>query len=108
MSLHQKLQYRALHHMYGMSGNKIAESMLAADPALAEKVKMRNVCALIPNDLFDRLEGTCAFLDLSKREFIQAAIEEALDLADKVMDETGVNAHYDAMAEDQAAQRAQA
>lgn len=102
MSFHQKIQYHALHIMYGMNGSKMAESMLAADPALAEKIKMRNVCALIPNALFDRLESTCGLLDISKREFIQSAIQEALDLADKVMDETGLDDHLEALAQEQA------
>lgn len=102
MSFHQKIQYHALHLMYGVNGGKIAESMLAADPTLAEKIKLRNVCALIPNDLFERLESTCGLLDISKREFIQSAIEEALDLADKVMEETGLDDHLEALAQEQA------
>jgi hypothetical protein len=102
MSFHQKIQYHALHLMYGMSGTKMTESMLASDPSLAEKIKLRNVCALIPNEVFERLEATCGLLDISKREFIQAAIQEALDLADKVMEETGLDDRLEAIAQEQA------
>ena len=73
--------------------------MLASDPATAEKLKMRNVCALISTELFDRLETSCAFLDVSKREFIESALIEALDAADKVIEEIGVNEHYERLAQ---------
>jgi hypothetical protein len=99
MSFNQFIQYRALHHIYGTGGGKIVDSMLASDPATVEKLKMRNVCALITTELFDRLENTCAFLDISKREFIESALLEALATADKVIEETGVHEHYEQLAE---------
>lgn len=104
MSFHQKIQYHALHHMYGMGGSKIIDSMLASDPSISEKNKLRNVCALIHTELFERLENTCSFLDISKREFIESALIEALDLADKITEETGLNDHYAAIADFQAAE----
>lgn len=108
MSFHQKIQYHALHHMYGTGGSKIIDSLAASDPAFAEKNKMRNVCALITSELFDRLENTCSFLDISKREFIESALIEALELADKITEETGLNDHYAAIADFQAAQKEKA
>lgn len=99
MSFNQFIQYRALHHIYGTAGGKIVDSMLASDPATVEKLKMRNVCALITSELFDRLETTCAFLDISKREFIESALLEALATADRVIEETGVNEHYAQLAQ---------
>ena len=103
MSFHQKIQYHALHHIYGIGSTKILDSMLASDPSIAEKNKLRNVCALIHSELFDRLENTCSFLDISKREFIECALIEALDLANKITEEVGLPAHYEALAEFQAA-----
>lgn len=104
MSFHQKIQYHALHHMYGTDGNKIIDSMLASDPSIAEKNKLRNVCALIHSELFDRLENMCSFLDISKREFIEYALIEALNLANKITEEVALDAHYEALAEFQAAE----
>jgi len=48
---------------------------------------MRNLCASISNELFSRVENTCGYLDISKRAFVEAALIEALDRADAILDQ---------------------
>lgn len=99
MSFHQFIQYKALDRMYSAGNSKFFETVIASDPAFAEKNKMRNVCALIHTELFDRLENTCAYLDISKREFIESAVIEALNMADAITKEVGLDAYFDAASE---------
>jgi hypothetical protein len=91
MSFHKLIQFKALSNNSAM-----LDHVLQADPALVEKLKMRNVCALIDSELFDRLEDVCGVLSLSKREFIEAALIEGLNQADKIIAEEGVYAHFEA------------
>jgi hypothetical protein len=42
----------------------------------------QNVCAKISNELFSRLDGVCSMLDLTKREFVEAALIEAITRAE--------------------------
>lgn len=99
MSFHKLIQYKALSQIYGSSGGLLLDQMVQQDPSVIEKMKMRNVCALISVPLFDRLEGMCGLLSLSKREFIEEALIEALNQADKIVDEEGVEEHFVAMTE---------
>lgn len=47
----------------------------------------KNVCAKLSVELADKLDQMCSFLDISKRKFIEAAIVEALNKADEIIDE---------------------
>lgn len=51
------------------------------------KKHYRNLCALIPVELFDEFERISHVLDLSKREFLTLAVEEIISEAKKVMQE---------------------
>ena len=97
MSFQKLIQYKALSQVYGSTGGALLEQIVKQDPAQIEKMKMRNVCALISVPLFDRLEELCGVLSSSKREFIEAALIEALNQADKIVDEEGVFEHFVAM-----------
>lgn len=97
MSFDKLIQFKALSHIYG-HGADFADRLL--DPSnteQVEKLKMRNVCALISVPLFERLESSCALLDLTKRQFIEAALIEALDKADLIVQEEGVFEHFETL-----------
>jgi len=46
---------------------------------------IRNLCAKLPEALCDRLDNLCGFLDISKRDFIEAAIVDACKAAELVL-----------------------
>jgi len=57
---------------------------------LVAEGKLTNVCCKITPELFDRLTQTCAFLNISKRKFIEGAIIQGLDDASQVIEEYGL------------------
>lgn len=46
-------------------------------------IPLRNVCAKLSVDLVERLDNTLCILDISKREFIEMALVEALNRVDQ-------------------------
>jgi hypothetical protein len=46
----------------------------------------QNVCAKISNELFARLDHVCGMLDLTKREFVEASLIEAVTRAEAQLD----------------------
>lgn len=100
MSFHKLIQFKALGHIYGSGGADMLDHVLKqSGPEELEKMKMRNVCALISVPLFDQLETMCGLLSISKREFIECSLIEALDVADKIVEEEGVFDHFARLSE---------
>lgn len=97
MSFHKLIQFKALSQVYASNGSGFIDHACQSDPSLVEKLRMRNVCALISAELFDRLEEACGVLSITKREFIEASLIEALNQADKIIADEGVYAHFEAM-----------
>lgn len=50
-------------------------------------IPLRNVCAKLSVELVDRLDNSLSILSMSKREFIEMALIEALDKVDVVLEE---------------------
>ncbi len=46
---------------------------------------LRQMCAKVPDSLYQRLEEVTDLLNMSKREFIEAAVASALDRADDII-----------------------
>jgi hypothetical protein len=52
-------------------------------------VEHRQTCAKLPGYIVDKMDRLCAMLEITKREFIEMAIVEALEIAEKT------NAEFD-------------
>ena len=102
--LEQKLTYKALGFMH-KNDFLIDDALENPSLELQAKLKMKNVCASIHGDLVARLENTLSLLSMTKREFLESAIIDALDKADVVMEETGVTDYLEELAEHQAKER---
>lgn len=50
-------------------------------------VELRNVCAKLSVQLADRLDNTLAMIDMSKRQFVEMALIEALNKVDQALEE---------------------
>ena len=87
MNFNDLIQYKALHRQYSISG-ATPDSVLDSVPAEDKKKHLRNVCALISVDLFEQLEHTCGILEITKRQFIEAALIECLAKAAPKVTET--------------------
>jgi predicted transcriptional regulator len=95
--LTELLMYRALHFKQGgMSGSDaIIEHFVEKDGDVIDKLQLKNVCAKVSQQLADRLDNMCNVLDLSKRRFIESAIINALDEADRVCAEINMFEHFE-------------
>lgn len=98
--LEQKLTYKALGFILDDSGSFIDQAL--ENKVFARDHHFKNVCAMISQPLTERLENTLGLLHMSKREFLEAAIIEALDKADLIMEECGVDDYLEGLAEQQA------
>jgi len=98
--LEKKLTYRALGFLY-QHDFLIDSAMENPSPELQEKFKIKNVCAQLSGVLVERLETTLSLLNMSKGEFITSAIIDALDKADVVMLECGLDQHLSDLADHQ-------
>ena len=50
---------------------------------------LRQMCAKVSVELYQDLENTCSALDMTKREFIEAAVSDAIAQAHAVIEKSG-------------------
>ena len=82
----QVLKLKAAHSGRGALLERMIESgQLEPDGALP----LRQMCAKVSFELYQDLENTCAALDMSKREFIEAAVSDAIEQAKAVIEKSG-------------------
>ena len=101
----QFIQYRALSFKFSGMGSMTLDDMermieagslgTAVDgefvPAKSLEdicpIPLRNVCAKLSVELVERLDNALGVLNMSKRQFIEAALIEALNRVDQVLEE---------------------
>jgi hypothetical protein len=83
----QKLLHKALHFKFQHMGASLDAVLSDPDNQEAIKGKYKNVCTLIDEALLSRLEGALDVLNMSKREFLEMAIIEALHSVDSIINE---------------------
>jgi Asp-tRNA(Asn)/Glu-tRNA(Gln) amidotransferase B subunit len=88
MTFDDLIRYKALNLKYISSGSNIID--LVDKGSISGEIPMKNVCAMITQELFDDLTNTCGLLDISKRQFIESAIIEALSKAQSIMNAEGL------------------
>lgn len=91
MNFQEVIQLKALElkqlHTQGV-GDTVHEHLLEQALKTPEgQALTRNICAHVSIDLFQRVEGCCSMLNLSKRQFVEMALKEALDRADAIVDQ---------------------
>lgn len=86
----QKLTLQALRFKFDDSA-KLIDAVFDGPEGdeLKTKLKMKNVCTPLAGELVERLENTLGILNMSKREFLELAVIEALDKAQAILDEVG-------------------
>lgn len=67
------------------SDHDFVDMVLRHQPEVPEQ--MRNICATISTTLFNEVENCCSMLDLSKRRFVELALQDALAKAATIIDE---------------------
>jgi len=96
--LEEILTLKTLSAKHGRDSGK-AMDMVLSDPSNQDalKGKVKNVCAALHMPLVERLEDTLGILDMTKREFFELAIIEALDKADLIIKDSGLFEHLEAV-----------
>jgi hypothetical protein len=56
----------------------------------SDSPQLRQMCAKVSSALYDDLESVCGLLDMSKREFIESAVADALSRAHEAINRSGV------------------
>lgn len=87
------LTYRALEFRYQHQNLAAVDHVIerARGDAWAEHgIEIQNLCAKVPKALVDQLNERCDLLGISKRQFIEFAIHEGLNLADQIIEEYGL------------------
>ena len=112
----QFIQYRALSFNFSTAGVglgqierliaggsmsvvKDGEQITATDLEQVVPFKVQNVCAKLAQPLVDRLDEALGVLGMTKRDFIELALIEALDKVDQVLKDTDAFEYVDARAE---------
>lgn len=72
-----------------MAPSRISDSML--DSVLESHPQVKNVCAKVSIQLSERIDGIVARLDISKRSFLEAAMIEACNKADSIIESEGLD-----------------
>ena len=93
----QFLQYRLLAFKFGgqvsqQLGDFLESAERGQEPTNYKEIlsELRNVCAKLPVSLVDRLDEALHMLALTKRDFIELAIIDALDKVDRIAEEVNV------------------
>lgn len=92
--LNEILTYKSLAFKHAADNSQLVDYIVETQPEAVQAVT-KNVCAHLPIPLVERLENSLAILNMSKREFIQAAIIDALDRFDKIADEYNIFEAYE-------------
>lgn len=76
------LMYRVLHQKYQFT--PAVEALASQDP---DKLELKQMCAKVPPDLIRRVDEVTAFLDVSKRKFIESAVANAVQESENLISE---------------------
>lgn len=77
----QALKLKALNSGQGLSA--------VVDRLAEDSPQLRQMCAKVSPELYDRLEQVCGVLDMSKRQFIEGAVADALERAVQTIEKVG-------------------
>lgn len=83
----QFLQYRALDLKFSLENSELTDAVIESG---AEPIPLRNVCAKLTVELAERIDRTAETLGVTKRQFIERALIDAMDQADAMVREVGV------------------
>jgi len=79
----QVLKFKQLQTKGHSLGDDLIGRMIESDPEV--KQKLRNICAFISPELFEKIESLSNFLELSKREIVEMALQDFVEKANKIV-----------------------
>ncbi len=100
MKFDELIQYKALSlkaFISGQTTGDFVDNLLEQEGF--ESPIMRNICASISTHLFDEVESITGLLSLSKRQFVEGAIIEAVQKAKSIIEQVNPTENQDEIAE---------
>ena len=102
MNLREKVLMRSLQQkQLNEEGHLSVRGDVIETLADQNPTKFRNMCAHVSPEFYEEVDGVCAMLGMSKREFITAALVDAVEAAREIMQSSGLNASYALLATEQ-------
>ena len=90
MNFDELVQMKALqlkqHFTSGCSTDMVDHLTRDASSDDLVKAKLRNICALVSDDLFTQVEGLCSLLSMSKRQFVEMSLINAVSKAEDIIE----------------------
>ena len=86
MKFEELIRYKALAVKNTISGNSTIFDVLKENDA-KDMPNTRNICAIIHVSLFEKVESITSLLNISKRQFVEEALIEAVERASAVVNE---------------------
>lgn len=100
MRFDELIRYKALSFKAMLHGTN---SAIFVDKLIEEQGGLpstKNICASISLELFDEVESITGLLSLSKRQFVEGAIIEAVQKAKSIIEEVNPTENQDEIAEE--------
>lgn len=69
----------------GRGNSDLVDHVIASNPDDIKK-SLRNICAFISPELFERVETVCTNLEMPKRQIVEMALIDFIDKVDLIMD----------------------
>lgn len=88
MDLDEIIRLKALQLKAANTGQTLMEGVgeqLLEQADVQKELKLRQVCAMVAPPVFDKLEAMCSLLGMSKRQFITAALIDAMKKAETIV-----------------------
>jgi len=86
----QFITYKALEVKFASFNGAAMDMILENHPEMLLKIPMKQVCAQLQLPLVERFERILSLFGMSKREFIEWALTDALDRVDLILKEVDV------------------
>lgn len=92
------IRYKALDQVYSLGNRKILDHFLDQEnPVIQEQLGTRKIQFDASPELFKDLEEVVGVLDMSKREFLESALSDALKKAHEIIAQEEVIESLEAM-----------
>jgi Tfp pilus assembly pilus retraction ATPase PilT len=74
--------------LHNQNGSDLVDRLIEGAPEEVKK-SLRNICAFISPELFEKVEIVCNNLEMSKRQVVEMALLDFMQKVDSIMDKVG-------------------
>lgn len=86
----EKLTAAVINFKYGSSSSILDHELIQQEIEGETSLEIKNMCAKVLKPFDDKVTQTASWLGMSKREFIQLAVQNAIEEAESLADQYNV------------------